>query len=103
MQECSWMQLVGASAVAEGDLAALEVYLHYWVSMNKVSKDEHLKPKLRLLRWRGWGLGCGFAVWCRFCGVYVGFRVSGMLAPMRSKARRWVGVGSARAGMVTSP
>jgi hypothetical protein len=57
-------------------------------------------PKLRLPRYRDQGLNWAFTVWVRFCGVYVRLRVSGMGAPMRAKARRWSGVGSARAGMV---
>ena len=60
-------------------------------------------PKLRLPRWRGLGLSCALVPGAGFCGVYVVLRVSGMGAPMRSKARRWSGVGSARAGMVTWP
>jgi hypothetical protein len=58
-----------------------------------------LRPKVRPI-WHGiLGLNWDFAVVAGWCSGY--FKVSGIGAPMRSKACRWAGVGSASIAMVT--
>jgi hypothetical protein len=71
-----------------------------------VSRPQRMRPLSGSYVCRGSeirGLGWAFAREPLVRGVYVMLRVIGMGALMRSKARRWVGVGSARAGMVTWP
>ena len=58
-----------------------------------------VRPKLRPVRQVISALIWGLAVLAGWCSGYV--RVSGIGAPMRSKASRWVVVGSVSIGMVT--
>jgi hypothetical protein len=72
------------------------VYTGPWLTH---AKPIFSKPKLRPIRQAISGLGWAFAVVAGWCSGY--FEVSGIAAPMSSKACRWALVGSVSIAMVT--